>query len=193
MGFGTDDDVATTRLERTEKALGSDVHVKLVKGELDIQQFLSSVAAADPPSLVYADRSQIGTFASRGAVIPLDDCIDGEGIDTGVFRQSALDQVTFDGKVYGIPEFNVVQIVQANADLLQQHHLTIDDVNGSDWDAITRANNAIAQQDGGKVSVIGYDSKLPEFLPLWVHAIGGSMISDDGRTAQLDSPEVSRR
>ena len=190
MGFGTDDDVATTRLERTEKALGSDVHVKLVKGELDIQQFLSSVAAADPPSLVYADRSQIGTFASRGAVIPLDDCIDGEGIDTGVFRQSALDQVTFDGKVYGIPEFNVVQIVQANADLLQQHHLTIDDVNGSDWDAITRANNAIAQQDGGKVSVIGYDSKLPEFLPLWVHAIGGSMISDDGRTAQLDSPEV---
>src|SRR5699024_5590834 len=35
-----------------------------------------------------------------------------------------------------------------------------------------------------------YDSKLPEFLPLWVHARGGAMISDDGRTALLDTPEV---
>jgi len=190
MGFGTDDEVATTRLDLAEKALGSGVDVKLAKGDFDIQQFLNTVATGEPPSLIYADRNQIGTLASRGGVIPLDDCLSGEGIDTGVFRQSALDEVTFDGHVYGVPEFNVVQIVQANADLLEQHHLGIDDVNGSSWDAISRANKAMAQHSGGKVSVIGYDSKLPEFLPLWVHAIGGSLISDDGRTAQLDSPEV---
>ena len=190
MGFGTDDEVATTRLDRTEQALGSGVHVKLTKGDFDVQQFLNTVASGQPPSLIYADRAQIGTLASRDALVPLDRCISGEGIDTGVFRQSALDEVTFDGHIYGIPEFNVVQIVQANSDLLKQHGLTIDDVNGSSWEAIDRANKAIAQHDGGKVSVIGYDTKLPEFLPLWVHALGGSLISDDGRTAQLDTPEV---
>src|SRR5687767_6615272 len=190
MGFGTDDEIATTRLDLAEKALGADVDVKLVKGELDVQQFLASVASGDAPSLIYADRNQIGTFASRGAVIPLGDCIDGEQIDTGVYRESALEEVTFDGEVYGIPEFNVVPIVQADKTLLDEAGLSTDDVNGSDWDAIARANKAMARQDGGKVSVIGYDSKLPEFLPLWVHANGGALISDDGRTAMLDSPEV---
>src|SRR3712207_8142179 len=59
----------------------------------DIQQFLSAVAAGDPPEIVYANRDQIGTFASRGAIVPLDSCIEGEGIDTGQYRESALAQV----------------------------------------------------------------------------------------------------
>jgi multiple sugar transport system substrate-binding protein len=190
MGFGAEDEIGSTRLDLAKKALGSDVSVKQIKGDLDIQQFLSSVAAGDPPEVVYAERNQIGTFASRGAVLPLDDCIDGEKIDTSVFRKPALDQVTFDGSVYGIPEFNVVQITQANSDLLRKAGLTLDDVNGSSWEAVTAANKKLMRTEGGKPSVIGYDSKLPEFLPLWAKANGADMISEDGRTAQLDDPKV---
>jgi multiple sugar transport system substrate-binding protein len=190
MGFGTDDEIGKVRLDETKKALGPKVKVKLVSGDLDIQQFLSSVAAGDPPEVVYAERSQIGSFASRGAILPLDDCVDGEKIDTSVFNKSALGQVTFDGKVYGIPEFNVVQITQANSDLLRKAGLTLDDVNGSDWDAVTAANKKLMKKSGGKIEVIGYDSKLPEFLPLWAKANGADLISDDGRTARLDDPKV---
>ena len=189
MGFGAGDEIATVRLDRAKEELG-DATVKLVEGDLDIQQFLSSVASGEPPSLVYAERSQIGTFASRGAVVPLTDCIEGEGIDTSVFRASALDQVTFADEVYGIPEFNVVQLTQANADLLEQTGHTIEDVNGSDWDAILQANEDMTKEQGGDLSVIGYDSKLPEFLPLWAKANGADLISEDGRTAQLDDPAV---
>ena len=164
--------------------------VKLIEGDLDIQQFLSSVASGEPPSLVYAERSQIGTFASRGAVVPLTDCIEGEGIDTSVFRESALAEVTFADEVYGIPEFNVVQLTQANADLLEQSGHTIEDVNGSDWDAILAANKDLMKMQGGDLATIGYDSKLPEFLPLWAKANGADLISEDGRTAQLDDPAV---
>jgi multiple sugar transport system substrate-binding protein len=189
MGFGAGDEIATVRLDRAKEELG-DATVKLVEGDLDIQQFLSSVASGEPPSLVYAERSQIGTFASRGAVVPLTDCIEGEGIDTSVFRASALDEVTFADEVYGIPEFNVVQLTQANADLLQQSGHTIEDVNGSDWDAVLAATEDLTQQDGGNLSTIGFDSKLPEFLPLWAKANGADLVSEDGRTAQLDDPAV---
>ena len=190
MGFGAVDEIATTRMDKAEEALGSDVKVKLIEGDLDIQQFLSAVAAGDPPALVYADRSQIGTFAARGAIVPLDDCIEGEDIDTSVFNESAMNQVTFDDEVYGIPEFNVVQLVQANKGLLDQAGVSLDDVNGSDWDALSAANQKLAQVDGGKVEVIGFDSKMPEFLPLWAHANGADLISEDGRTATLDDPKV---
>jgi multiple sugar transport system substrate-binding protein len=190
MGFGATDEIGKVRLDQAQKALGDKVDVKLIEGDLDIQQFLTSVAAGDPPEIVYADRSQIGTFASRGAIIPLDDCIDGEGIDTSVFRDSALGQVTFENHVYGIPEFNVVQVIQANQDLLKQAGLGVEDVNGHSWDAVRAANEKLSVTRGGKLRVIGFDSKLPEFLPLWVRANGGRMISEDGRTATLDDPAV---
>ncbi|MBT0994506.1 extracellular solute-binding protein [Cellulomonas sp. DKR-3] len=189
MGFGAGDEIATTRLDRAKAELDG-VDVSLVEGDLDIQAFLSAVAAGDPPDIVYANRDQIGTFASRGAVVPLDECYASEDIDQDAFVDAALDQVTFGGHLYGVPEFNTVQLVMADAGLLKDAGLTLDDVNGSDWAAITSATTALARSDGGKVSVIGYDSKLPEFLPLWAQANGADLLSDDGRTAQLDSPEV---
>ncbi len=189
LGFGAGDEIATTRLDEVETALG-DVEVKLVEGDLDIQQFLSSVASGEPPEVIYANRNQIGTFAARGAIVPLTDCIEGEGIDTSAFRESALGEVTFSDAVYGIPEFNVVQIIQANSELLQGAGVTVEDVNGSDWDAVAAANKQLVRAKGGKLTVIGFDSKLPEFLPLWAKANGVDLVSEDGRTAQLDAPEV---
>lgn len=189
MGFGGEDEVGTARMEMAEAELG-DVEVDLIKGELDIQQFLSSVAAGEPPTLLYADRDQIGSLAARGAIISLEDCIDGEGIETGEFVESALDQVTLDGTVYGIPEFNSVQLTMANQQLLDAAGLTIEAVNGSDREAMSQAAGALVQREGDNVTVIGVDSKLPEFLPLWVGAANGSVLSEDGRTAQLDSAEA---
>ena len=189
LGFGGEDEIGQTRLDEAKAALG-DAKVKLVEGDLDIQQFLSSVASGEPPEIIYANRNQIGTFAARGAIMPLTDCIEGEGIDTGAYRETALAEVTFDDEVYGIPEFNVVQIVQANSKLLEAEGLTVEDVNGSDWDAVAAANKALTRTEGGKLSVIGFDSKLPEFLPLWAKANGVDLISEDGRTAQIDDPAV---
>lgn len=189
MGFGTGDEIAQVRYDRAVEALG-DVDVRLAEGELDIQAFLSAVASGNPPDLVYANRDQIGTFASRGAIIPLDECIEARDVDVDAYRDAALAQVTFDDQVFGIPEFNQVQLTMANADLLDAAGFSVEDVNGSDREAIQAASEAIAQADGGRLSVIGYDSKLPEFLPLWAKTAGKDLLSEDGRTAQLDDPDV---
>jgi multiple sugar transport system substrate-binding protein len=74
----------------------------------------------------------------------------------------------------------------ANQSLLDAAGLTIEDVNGSDWEAVTAANQALMQPG----SVIGVDTKLPEFLPLWAKANGADLISKDGKTAQLNDPAV---
>ncbi len=189
MGFSGVDEVATSRLDYAQQQIG-DVKVKLAEGDLDLQQFLSAVATGTPPDMVYANRDQIGSLAARGAIIPLDRCIEGEAIPTGDFVPAALEQVTLDGTVFGIPEFNTIQLTMANGDLLSAAGLTIDDVNGSDWDAVSAANKALAKSGGGGIQVIGYDSKLPEFLPLWAKANGADLISQDGRKAQLDNAAV---
>jgi multiple sugar transport system substrate-binding protein len=189
MGFGATDEIGTTRVDLAKKALGG-ADVKLIEGDLDIQQFLSAVAAGDPPDIIYANRDQIGTFASRGAIVPLTACVQGERIDTSMYNKDALGQVTFGGEVWAIPEFNQVQITMANAGLLKDAGLTVADVNGSDWDKVTAATKKLVKAPGGKLQVIGYDSKLPEFLPLWAKANGVDLLSADGKTAQLNSPQA---
>ncbi|MEJ5946653.1 hypothetical protein WDZ17_15245 [Pseudokineococcus basanitobsidens] len=188
-GFGTGDEVGAVRLATAEAAM-PDVDVQLVEGDLDVQQFLSAVAADDPPDVIGANRDQIGTLAARGAVVPLDACLEGEGVDTSVYRDSALGQLTLDGALYGVPEFNQVQVVMANQQLLDEAGLTLADVDGSSWEAVGAAAEAMAVREDGDLQVIGYDSKLPEFLPLWAQADGVRLLSDDGRTAHLDDPAV---
>jgi multiple sugar transport system substrate-binding protein len=189
MGFGLDDEIGQVRFDLAEEAVAGAT-VELTEGGLDMQQFLSAVAAGNEPGLIRIDRTQVGTLASRGAIMPLGSCIEGEGIDTSVFNESALGQVTFDDEVYGIPEFNTVQLTMANEQLLEEAGLTVEDVNASDWESVTRANEQLSRSEGGSLEVIGYDSKLPEFLPLWARANGADLLSEDGRTAQLDDPAV---
>lgn len=189
MGFGAGDEIATVRYDAAQAAM-PEVSFSLIEGDLDIQQFLSAVAAGDPPDLVYANRDQIGTFASRGAILPLDACIEGEGIDTSQYNESALNQVTFNDSIYAIPEFNTVQVTMANADLLSAAGLTIDDVNGSSWEDLEAATQALVVGGANDLSAIGYDSKLPEFLPLWARSNGVNLLSEDGRTANLDDAAV---
>ncbi|ANS80101.1 Sugar ABC transporter, sugar-binding protein [Serinicoccus hydrothermalis] len=189
MGFGLDDEIGQVRYDLAEEAV-PEVDVQLTEGGLDMQQFLSSVAAGEEPGLIRVDRTQVGTLASRGAIMPLTDCVETEEVDTSVFVESALSQVTFDGEVYGIPEFNTVQLTMANQELLDEAGLSVEDVNGSDREAVAEANEQLHESEGGSIEVIGYDSKLPEFLPLWAKAGGADLLSEDGRTAQLDDPAV---
>jgi multiple sugar transport system substrate-binding protein len=190
MGFSyeTGDDIAQNRVNLfTEQ--NPDVNMTFTEGGLDEQQFLTAVASGEAPDLVYMGRDVIGTYAARGAIMSLDQCIADQGIDMGQYYDSAVAQVTLDGQVYGVPEFYNSIIVMANTAALEDAGLTMDDLDTSDWDAIAAANEAMTSNDG-ELTRIGFDPKLPEFLPLWAKANGVELISADGRTAQLNSPEV---
>jgi multiple sugar transport system substrate-binding protein len=48
----------------------------------------------------------------------------------------------------------------------------------------------LTKVDNGTLNRIGFDPKIPEFFPLWVKANGSQILSDDGKTAMLDTPEA---
>lgn len=191
VGFNgeTGDEIATTRVGVFREAY-PNVEVTFTEGGLDEQQFLTSVASGTPSDLVYLDRAKLSTYAIRGALQPLTSCIDNMGIDMSQYREAAVNEVTVNDVVYGIPEFynNIMLIINNKA--LADAGLTIDDVDTSDWDSIVTLNEALTRMEDGAVTRIGFDPKLPEFLPLWAMANGASLLSEDGRTAQLNDPKV---
>ncbi|MEV6960766.1 extracellular solute-binding protein [Streptomyces sp. NPDC051207] len=188
MGYGLGDALAGARMDEARKALGIEIQVN--EGSFDEQQFLSSVAADDPPDVVTMDRAKIGGYASRGALLPLDACVKKEGIDLGEYRDTALAEATFDGKLYGLPNSYDSRIMLINGSLLRKHGLTPEDFDTADWGKLERITRKLVKFDGDKLSRIGFDPKIPEFFPMWVEANGGSLISEDGRTATVNSSEA---
>ncbi len=189
MGFGTGDDVAKSRTAIAVKALGS-TNVKNPNGGFNDQQFLAALAGGDPPDLVYIDRQKVGTYAAKGAFVPLTSCVKSEKINTKQYRQAALKEVTYKGKLYGIPEFYSVRTIIANNDVLKESKVKLADLNTKDWKTLKQATKKLVKIEGGKVTRIGFDPKLPEFFPLWAKANGVDIISKDGLHAQLNSPKA---
>ncbi|MFY1691918.1 ABC transporter substrate-binding protein [Plantactinospora sp. WMMB782] len=189
LGFSLSDEIATSRVDSFKQA-SPGITVEITEGGFDEQQFLSAVADGNPPDLVYLDRKLIGTYATRGAVIPLTECVEKHDIDVAQYRPAARDQVTLDGVLYGIPEFYSVRLVYLDEAVLRQAGLTAEQVDLADWADLPALTDRLARVDGGRLTRIGIDPKIPEFLPLWARANGAELLSADGRTARLDDPAV---
>ncbi len=189
LGFGQGDEVATVRVDQFREKY-PDVELNIPDGGLDQQQFLTSVASGNPPDLIYVNRELLTTYATRGAIMSIDECVSNMSIDLSQYRQASLDQVTIDGTLYGLPEFFNIVLMMIDGDVLDEVGLTVDDIDTSDWDQIAAVNEQMTVVEGGTLERIGFDPKLPEFFPLWVHANGGELLSADGRTAMLNSPEA---
>ena len=106
------------------------------KGDFDAQQFLTAVSSGNPPDLVYMGRQLIGTYAAKGAIQPLDQCISGQKIDTSQYRPAAMQSVTLADKVYGIPEFYIVQANLIDGTALGSAGVTPEQIQTKDWDAL---------------------------------------------------------
>ena len=189
MGFGTGDDIAKTRFDAANAAIAPS-SAKASEGSFNAQQFLSAVASKTPPDLVYLERRLLGTYAAKKALFPLEDCVAREKIDLGQFREAAVAEARLDGKLYGLPDFYNNRVLMINDTAFAEAGLDPASFSTADWPALARATAKLTKINGGRLQRIGFDPKIPEFLPLWARANGGALISDDGRTAQLTDPKV---
>jgi multiple sugar transport system substrate-binding protein len=189
MGFGVGDEIASTRVDLANKSI-SPSKVKIGADAFDPQQFLSAVASDSPPDLVYMDRQLLGTYAARGTVDPLEDCVEKEGIDLDQYRDPALEEITLDGKLYGLPEFYDNRVLMINDASLASAGMTPDAIDTGDLDGLSAAATKLTKRSGNKLARIGFDPKIPEFLPVWAKANGVDMLSEDGKTANLDDPKL---
>ena len=188
MGFGGEDEVGQSRIAAFKQAYPG-VKVSNAKGDFDAQQFLTALASGNPPDLVYMDRNLVGTYAKKGAVVPLEDCIKSQQVDTSQYREAAMRQVTLGDKVYGLPEFYVVTTNLVDAKSLKEAGLQPSDIQTKDWDALKATTAKLFKSNGNKLERIGYDPKLPEYFPLWATANGATIIKDDG-APNLNDPKA---
>jgi multiple sugar transport system substrate-binding protein len=188
MGFGTGDDVAESRAAIAIKAVGGNVNRP--SGSFNDQTFLAAVASGNVPDLVYLDRQKVGTYAAKGAFLPLTSCIKSQKINMKQYRQAAVNEVAYKKQAYGIPEFYDVRTILIDNDVLDSTHTPIGWLNPAKPAQLLAAAKKMAKIDNGKVTRIGFDPKIPEFFPLWAKAYGVDILSKDGLHAHLNDPRA---
>jgi multiple sugar transport system substrate-binding protein len=188
MGFGTGDDVAESRAAIATAAVGGSV--SRPSGSFNDQQFLAAVASGNPPDLVYLDRQKVGTYAAKGAFLPLTSCIKSQKINTKQYRIPALQEVTYKGKIYGIPEFYDVRTILVDNNVLDMAGVKLSGLDTSNWPRLLATAKKLVKIDNGKVTRIGFDPKIPEFFPLWAKANGVDILSKDGLHPHLNDPRA---
>ncbi|HEV7899186.1 MAG TPA: extracellular solute-binding protein [Planosporangium sp.] len=187
-GFGLPDEIAKVRVA-SFRAKYPDVPLRITEGHLDEQQFLSSVAVKQPSDVVYLERLQVGSYASRGAIQPLDWCVRDQHVDVGAFRPSAVAEATLGGRLYALPDFNQVRVVIVNNTALRQVGLDPASFATGDWARLTELGAQLTVRSGGRLSRIGFDPKVPEMLPMWARAAGVDLVDGEGGP-RLDDPKV---
>jgi multiple sugar transport system substrate-binding protein len=189
-GFGPGDDVANGRFNIASRSLGSGVEVDNPRGAFDDRAFLTRLASGDVPDLVYMTRDKVGTYAARNALLPLANCIRSENIDRNLYRRAALREVSYRGQLYALPEFtNQITIIVNNA-VARQAGVNPANISTTNWQRLRQLSRRMMRVEGGRVTRIGFDPKIPEFFPLWVKWFGADLLSTDGLRARLNSTQA---
>jgi len=169
----------------------------------DPQRFLCSVAGGMSPDVIKFDRFAISEWASRGAFENLNKYLEEDDkltndlyhIDINSFIQPAIDEVTYKGNVYGIPEGADVRLLYYNKDVLIREGFV--DKNGNakppkTWEELEEYAKKLTKFDkDGNISRLGFaPSHGDSWLYLYGWQNGGRFMSPDGRRCTLNSPEI---
>ena len=110
-------------LVKKYNAENPDVRVEWVDYPWDVMQakITARVASGKPPALVHLNVTWAYEYARLGTIVPVDNAISSVKAN---YTKAAIDDVTFDGKVYGFPQISNVAVFAYNSKIFQAAGLT---------------------------------------------------------------------
>ena len=114
--WGGDRQPAVEQMVSDFNASHPNIHVTYVYVEDPVTKFLTASTSGQAPDVMIWDRNGTALYAPKGVLEPLDDYMAKDGISADTFYAEALREMTYDGKVYGLPMYYEAAILDgANA------------------------------------------------------------------------------
>ena len=135
-GFNPSDEVGQSREAYAKQQLAG-VTIELDTTNFDPQKFAAQAASGNVPDLLQMDRSVVATLADKDLIVPLDECYQVHGVTPDQqYYPSTIGDVTYDGKVYAVPQFFQPMALLANKRVLEKAGVTADQLDTSKPDQI---------------------------------------------------------
>lgn len=169
----------------------------------DPQRFLCSVAGGMPPDVIKFDRYAISEWASRGAFESLNTYLATDATNstlayrvvTNTIITPALDEATYKGNIYGIPDSADVRFLYYNQDIFIREGLTnqFGKVRPpKTWEELMKYAVKLTKRDrNGRITQLGF---APNYGNSWLYMYAwqneGEFISPDGSNCTINSERV---
>ncbi|MCX7522843.1 sugar ABC transporter substrate-binding protein [Microbacterium sp. STN6] len=187
-GFDNADDVGTSRLDYAAKQL-KGVTIKGDQTPFDAQKFTTRVASGNTPDVVQMSANFVATYAAQGLIMPLDQCFSVHNVKpSSAYYQSVVDDMTYDGHMYGVPQFFQPPAIILNETVMKAAGVKDEDLNTSKPDQLVEAVKKMYKESGGTPTTMGFDPVSTGQPGLWILGYGGQIISKDGKPT-LDDPK----
>jgi len=165
------------------------------------QKYPTAVAAGTPPDMVIFHAAEVPQMATQGLMVPMDDVLFNDGtLNKADFNETLLNAITVDGQTMAVPFDNHGWLLWYNTKLMEDAGLdpNVLPANGEEFIAMAQqltvdVNGKHPNEEGfdkDNVAVWAIDYTWPRYtIPSTLWQFGGAVVSPDGKTATLNSPE----
>jgi multiple sugar transport system substrate-binding protein len=186
-GYNPSDEVGKSRSDYATAQL-SGVKVSLDTSNFDTQKFAAQAASGQVPGLIQADRSVIATLADKQLIMPMDQCYALWGVQPAkTYYPSTIADVSYQGHVYGVPEFFQASALIADKRVLSKAGVSLDQLDTSKPDQLIKVAKKLTKIQNGKPTVMGIAPDLPGSASTWFTVFGGR-INDGAGKPTLNDP-----
>lgn len=188
--------------QATEAGSGITVDVNQVpsNGAADMSQIITAVRGGTAPDIWYMDRFNAVQNASVGLLEPIEDIIEEfEGVSAEEFSaqwlQFAVDELTYDGELYGLPVNTDARGIMYNESILRDAGIDLElfdpEKHVLTWDEIREAARMITKvDDRGNYEMLGFVPWDGEGWPYtWGFGLDAQVYSNQTSAVTLDSPQ----
>jgi len=154
------------------------IRVKYVLQQDMITKFLTAATSGGSPDILFWDRWRTSLYAPKNVLHPIDEYMDRDGISRDDFYGEALKELSYDGKLYGLPLTVDARALFYNKKLLEEAGVEPP----ATWDELREAARRLTKWNGNKLEVSGFSLSDVGLFNMYLQQAGGTMITEDGKT-----------
>jgi len=153
----------------------------------------TALAGGDPPEIIMASRQEIVQFADSGAIAPITQFVETEGLDLDRYYPSEIASMWWNDELYALPMPTAggeTGLYVYNAQLFEEAGLDPENPPET-WDELDEATAALTKlTDNGALDIPGSNlSMSAQGFLAQLYTNNGTLYSDDLKTVTWNSPE----
>jgi multiple sugar transport system substrate-binding protein len=156
-----------------------------VPAEQASEVLTTQIAGGTAPDTVYMDAGAVSDFASRNALVNLDDYISKSiAVVPDDYIQAFRDSSTFEGSLYGLPFDGETTGLFYRTDLFEAAGI---EQPPTTWEEFRATAEALTQPDKNQYGFAIFASEAAFYWYSWLWQAGGKLVEDDGETIAFNS------
>ncbi|GCE26809.1 ABC transporter substrate-binding protein [Dictyobacter alpinus] len=150
-----------------------NITIKLVQQDQLVDKSITALKGGKGPDVIAWADDSLGQLAASRMVVPMDKYLSSDYINS-TFTPAAAKAVTYNGKIYGVPETTEAITIMYNKKLVQSSDMP------KTTDELLNFSKTFKEKNPGKYGVV-WDTTDAYFNAPWFYGFGGVYVTEDGK------------